>query len=97
MKKLNLIISDLANDDLINIWLYIGDYSPQAADRFIDLIYEKCLIICESPRIGRRRDELLPDLRSFPVKRYVIFYREKKDSLEIVRVLSGYRDLDALF
>ena len=97
MKKPRLIISDLASDDLTNIWLYITDYSPQVADRFIDTIYEKCLLLSESPGLGQRREELLPGMRSFPVKRYIIFYREKKECLEIVRVLSGYRDLDTLF
>ena len=97
MKKLKLIISDLAADDLTNIWLYIADYSHQAADRFIDTIYDKSLLLCESPGMGQRREELLPGMRSFPVKRYIIFYRENKGCLEIVRVLSGYRDLDSLF
>jgi toxin ParE1/3/4 len=42
-------------------------------------------------------DELLPGLRSFPVGRYLIFHRVDEDRVEIVRVLSAYRDLDSLF
>lgn len=47
--------------------------------------------------MGRRRDELLPSLRSFPVDDYLIFYRPIAGGIEILRVVSGYRDLNALF
>lgn len=47
--------------------------------------------------MGRRRDELLPSLRSFPVEDYLIFYRSIEDGIDILRVVSGYRDLEALF
>ncbi|MBU4273811.1 MAG: type II toxin-antitoxin system RelE/ParE family toxin, partial [Planctomycetes bacterium] len=36
-------------------------------------------------------------LRSLPVKKYTIFYRINPATLEIVRVLSGYRDIASLF
>ncbi len=97
MNKCALIISDQATDDLSDIWLYIATDHPNTADRFIELLHEKCLLLCEDPEIGRRRDEILPGLRSFPVKRYIIFYRSQPDRVEIIRVLSGYRDLDQLF
>lgn len=47
--------------------------------------------------MGRLRDELTEGLRSFPVGRYVIFYRIVQDGVEIVRVLHGARDLDSIF
>ena len=47
--------------------------------------------------MGRRRDELLPTLRSFPVDDYLIFYRPIVEGIEVVRIVSGYRDLEALF
>ena len=80
-----------------HIWLYIADYSPSVADQFIDEIYDKCFLLTEAPEIGQQRDELLPGIRSIPVKRYIIFYRKKGNKMEIVRVLSGYRDLETLF
>jgi toxin ParE1/3/4 len=39
----------------------------------------------------------VPPLRSFPVDRYLIFYRPVKGGIQIVRVLSGYQDLTAIF
>jgi toxin ParE1/3/4 len=89
--------SDLAEADLIEIWHFIAKDSPGAADRFLDLLEEKCQLLADSPEMGRRRDELAPALRSFPVERYAIYYRIAPGGIEIVRVLSAYRDLDAFF
>ena len=47
--------------------------------------------------MGRRREELAPGLRSFPVGRYLIFYVPLTNGVDIVRVLHGSRDLVALF
>ncbi len=97
MNELKLIISEQAIHDLTEIWLYIANDSPQAADTFIESIYEHCHLLCSSPDMGRMREELLPGLRSFPLKRYIIFYRVVPDCLEVIRVLSGYRDMESLF
>jgi toxin ParE1/3/4 len=47
--------------------------------------------------MGRARPELAPELRSFPVKRYVLYYRPDADGIELVRVLDGARNIEALF
>ena len=90
-------LSRLAEQDLLEIWSYIARDNPDAADRFIDLLTEKCELLAESPQIGRRREELSPRLRSFPVGRYVIFYRIAERGIEVARILSSYRDLGQLF
>lgn len=92
-----LIISEQAQQDLTEIWLYIANDSPHTADRFLDFILGKCQPLCSSPRLGRTRDELLPGIRNLPVKRYIIYYRVTETSVEIIRVLSCYRDSDSLF
>ena len=94
MKDLTLVISDQATEDIIELWLYIANDSPQNADKFTDHIYQQCLLLCSSPEIGRERNELLPGLRSFPVKRYIVYYRITREFREIVRVMSGYRDIE---
>jgi toxin ParE1/3/4 len=93
----SVIRSNLAKSDLIEIWHFIANDSPDAADRFLSLIGQKCELIATSPEMGRRRDELALGLRSFPVGRYLIFYRPIEDGIEIVRVLSSYRDIGAFF
>lgn len=88
--------SALAERDLLEIWSFIARDNPGAADRFLDLVGEKCELLANSPEIGRRRDDLAPSLRSFPVGRYVIFYRPAERGIQVVRVLSAYRDIAAL-
>ncbi len=97
MKPLKLVISLQAVEDMIDLWAYVAEDSPVRADRFIDRIHEKCKLIAGTPRIGRERLELAPGLRSFPVGRYLTYYRVREDALEIIRILSGFRDLDILF
>ena len=89
--------SALAEQDLLEIWLYIAKDSPDAADRFLDRLGEACELLAASPEIGRRRADLAPSLRSFPVGRYVIFYRSSESGIQVVRVLSAYRDINPLF
>ncbi len=97
MKEYQLLISEQATHDLEDIWLYIANDSPQAADKFFDSVLEQCQLFCSFPEMGRVREDLLPGIRSFPIKRYVIFYRVIPKRVEIVRILSGYRDLESLF
>ena len=68
-----------------------------AAERFLKKINQECKNLATFPKMGRKRDELLKDLRSFPVDDYLIFYRPIEEGIEILRVISGYRDLSALF
>lgn len=87
-----------ASRDLESIIDYIADNSSlDAAERLLKKINQKCKNLAFFPNMGRRRDELLPLLRSFPVDDYLIFYRPIEGGIEILRVVNGYRDLEALF
>jgi toxin ParE1/3/4 len=47
--------------------------------------------------MGKARDDLKPGIRSLAHKRYLIFYLEATEGVEIARVVYGGRDLIALF
>jgi toxin ParE1/3/4 len=83
--------------DLTEIALRIAEENPTAADRWIDSIDEKCQMLARASEIGRKRPDLAVDLRSFPVGKYVIFYRPVSDGVQIIRVLHGARDIPSLF
>lgn len=53
--------------------------------------------LAASPSMGRSRDQLLSGLRSFPYGNYLIFYIPLDDGVDIVRVLNGVRNIEALF
>jgi toxin ParE1/3/4 len=92
-----IVIRPRAQSDLAEIWNYIADADEMGADAFIDTIDLKFQALRERPNMGRARDELAEGLRSFPVGRYVIFYRILSEGIEIVRVLHGARDLAPIF
>jgi len=87
-----------ASRDIESIIDYVASHKNfNAADKLLRKINDKCRKLAEFPNMGRKRDELYPSLRSFPVDDYLIFYCLIEGGIEIQRVASGYRDLDALF
>jgi toxin ParE1/3/4 len=89
-----------ANRDLRAILRYISRESGSriVARRFTDGIVKKCAHLASLPgTLGRPRPELRADLRSFPFRGYVIFFRYRDDVLEVVSVLEGHRDTVAYF
>jgi toxin ParE1/3/4 len=92
-----LIVSPLAEEDLEGIWSFVAERDVEAADRLIDEITSRFDHLLAYPEAGRARQELLMNLRSLPVKRYVIFYQPTDDGVEIFRVLHGSRDVQSEF
>ena len=87
----------LAEADILEIWDYIADDSLVAADRWVDRLDEQFRLLAAQPMMGRAREELAPGVRSFPFGRYVVFYMPLNDGIDVVRVLQGARDIDAVF
>nr|WP_287765466.1 type II toxin-antitoxin system RelE/ParE family toxin [Microcystis sp. 49638_E5] len=91
------MFSPSARLDLKQVNSYLAGKNPQAARILKEKIQQACKKLAKFPNLGRRRDELIPSLRSFPVEDYLIFYFPLENGIEIARVVSGYRDLDAMF
>ena len=90
-------ISRPAQRDLDEIWFFIAQDSLTAADSFVDDLTDKFSLLASFPKMGRSREDLGPELRSFPVKNYLVLYRSVKERVELVRVVHTARDLKALF
>jgi toxin ParE1/3/4 len=86
-----------ARRDLKDIKNYIAEQSVPAAFRFVDDVVQKCEALAQFPEMGRLWADLDPPLRSFPVGSYLIFYRPTAGGIQIVRIISGYRDIDTIF
>jgi toxin ParE1/3/4 len=91
-----VVVRPRALVDLAEIWSHIAEDSADHADTFTDLIDSKFQVLARRPGIGRSRPELATDLRSFAVGNYVIFYIPLSKGVEVVRVLHGARDLEAV-
>lgn len=85
-----------AEDDLVDIWLYIADENPDAADRLLEEIDRNCALLAENPRLGRARPDIAPGLRYLPTGNYLILYRLLANGIEVVRVVHGARQLGEL-
>jgi toxin ParE1/3/4 len=91
-------LSARAAADLDEIWLTIAQDDIAAADRVIDRLHAAAALIATRSRIGRARNELGAELRSFVTKTpYLIYYVPASDGIAVVRVLHHARDVDAIF
>jgi plasmid stabilization system protein ParE len=92
------VIAPAAEQDILGIGAYIEADNPAAARKLVAEIYDCFPRLAARPAMGHRR----PDLTSLPVRfwtlrgRYMIVYREQTKPIEIVRVLSTYRDIAAI-
>ena len=84
---------DEAREQLEDIWLYIARDNDAAADRLLDRIEAALFDLAQRPMMGRARPEIAPDLRSFVVGNYVLFYRPLPDGILLVAVFHGSRDI----
>jgi toxin ParE1/3/4 len=92
-------ISPAAREDLRQIRDYISRDNPDAADRLLDQIADRFLMLVRQPFIETPRDDLIRGLRDFTVGNYVIFYRPPQSSqavVEIVRILHCARNMQRL-
>ena len=85
-----------AHQDLADILHYIAKDNPSAALSWIDKIEAKCLLIADNSSIGELQPHLGDEVRASFVGRYVIFYREVHDRVEILRVIPGDRNVTRL-
>jgi toxin ParE1/3/4 len=81
-----------AKQDLKDIAEYIALDNKSTAIAYIKMLQGKCKKLADSPKIGVQYGTL----RKFPVGNYLIFYREQKKNIEIIRVLHANRDINAL-
>jgi toxin ParE1/3/4 len=95
--KNQLTFAPSAEADLDAILEFIAHDKPLAAISFVEKLREKCLLLATNPELGELRLDLADNLRAFSVGNYVIFYRTLQNGAEIIRVVSGFQNLEMLF
>ena len=89
--------TETSRNDIEDIWQYIAENNPQAANDFLSQLKNKFEFLADDPKAGRERQDVMLELRSFPHKRYIIFYFPTDEGIEIFRVVHGSRDIETLF
>jgi toxin ParE1/3/4 len=90
-------LNDQADADLLQIYRYLAERNPAAAESLARDIDGKFKNLSRFPFIGRDRSTLAPGIRSIVTHPYVIFYKVEDERVVIARVLHGRRDIDAEF
>lgn len=89
--------TNAAEADLDEIFLHIAAENLGAAERVIHRIEAAEERLGEFPELGRLRDDLSADARSWPVGDFLIIYELLPDAIVVIRILHGARDLGGLF
>ena len=85
MKKWRVLFRRQAEEDTNEIWFYIAQDNPRAAEAFLNAIEEASNVLSITPEIGSLRYFYHPDLqglRFYPLKKfekYLLFYRTVAD------------------
>ena len=91
------VITNQAENDLDEIAAFVGTRNPATAEALLQRVYSLFELLVQHPKAGRERNDLAPSLRELVEGRYLIFYFEGTDVIEIIRVLHGARDIASLF
>ena len=89
----------VAEEDLTEVYLYIGADSPEAAERLLDAVGDAVAFLLENPHAGSPREFLTSrahGVRSWATPgfpNHLIFYKANGDDIEVIRFLHGARDL----
>jgi len=92
-----VVIIDAARDDLRRIGLYIAETDPHRAGVLVEMILDGCGSLADMPA----RYPLVPrfeqsGIRRRPCGQYLIFYRIVNATVEVVHILHGAMDYEAI-
>jgi toxin ParE1/3/4 len=94
-------ISDEAIRDLDDISEHFLQTNVDAGERFLLAFSARCQQLVNFPNMGRSYAHIRSDLRGLALRGFIILYRvseiNEQPRIEILRVVSGRRDLEALF
>lgn len=89
-----LAFSPAAEADIDGIWDYSAQtWGPDQADRYTDEIRDACLALAHDRKQGRPVD-VRPGYLRLSTGSHVIYYRNRGNRLDVIRVLHNRMDAD---
>jgi toxin ParE1/3/4 len=94
---MRVVITAAAKADLLAIRRYIEADNPSRALSFVEELLDRCLALADTPRAY----PLVPRYERFGIRRcvhgdHLIFYRLQPEQIEVIHILQGARDIEAL-
>ena len=99
MPKFEIIVTEAARDDLLEIVEYITNDSPEAAMNLADEIEKNILLLGDFSDMGvipKKRRLALKGYRVLVVNKFLVFYILLGSVVEIRRILSSKRNYTKL-
>jgi toxin ParE1/3/4 len=89
------VLSPRARADLDDIWVYSAQrWGTDQAEDYIRLLQNAIETVAEEPRRGRACDEFRKGYRKYPAGSHVLFYRNVKSGIDIIRILHSGMDFE---
>ncbi len=94
---MRVVITAAAKADLLAIRRTIAADNPARAVTFTEELLDRCQALADNPRAY----PLVPRYERFGIRRrvhgdYLIFYRLQPEQIEVIHILQGARDIEAL-
>jgi toxin ParE1/3/4 len=93
----NCFISPLTIQDLNVIADYYVTRNIDAGEGLLKEVARKCKNLVRFPNLGHGYDHIRTGMRGIPLEGYIIFYQVVDSGIEVLRVVGGRQDLEALF
>jgi toxin ParE1/3/4 len=89
-----IVFSPVAPQDVTQLWEYVAERNPRAAEALLDQIDRDVHRLALMPGIGHKRRDVQDKRYRFWIvaRSFVLAYRFDEDTLTVVRVLHGARD-----
>ena len=94
---MRLIVTPNADADIEEIGDRIAERSPVRALSYVQELRLRCSRILDFPHAGPPRLQWGEGIRIVIHGHYIIIYRVRGEAVQILRIVHGARDLDALF
>jgi len=94
---MRVVVTAAAKADLLAIRSFIEAHKPERAVSFTEELLDRCEALADNPRAYA----LVARYERFGIRRcvqgnYLIFYRLQQEVIEVIHILQGARDMEAL-
>ncbi|MCU0239369.1 MAG: type II toxin-antitoxin system RelE/ParE family toxin [Pyrinomonadaceae bacterium] len=86
-----------AESDLDEIFDFLLNEGQNYAKKVLKEIAGKLTLLERNIHLGKPQDSILLNLRSFPAKKYIIYYTPIEEGIEVFRIIHSSRDVDGIF
>jgi toxin ParE1/3/4 len=88
------VFSPAAEADIEEIWDYSAiHWGPDQADRYTDELRDACHALAAGRKQGMKVD-VRPGYLKHATGSHVVYFRDRGDRLEIIRILHGMQDVE---